>query len=61
VLIILVRLVNIINVELFKSFEINHVIYFHLITFNCESELTPSSRLVDRLPYSYGWIDGVED
>jgi len=24
-------------------------------------ELTPSGRLVDRLPYSYGWIDGVQE
>jgi len=23
--------------------------------------LTPNDRLVDRLPYSYGWTDGVHD
>jgi len=24
-------------------------------------ELTPSGRLVDRLPYPYGWVDGVHE
>jgi len=23
-------------------------------------ELNPSGRLVDRLPYPYGWVDGVQ-
>ena len=26
-----------------------------------ERELTPIGRLVDHLPYSYEWIDGVHD
>jgi len=25
-----------------------------------ECYLTPSGRLVDRLPYLYGWVDGVQ-
>ena len=24
-------------------------------------ELTPSGHLVDRLPYPYGWVDGVQE
>jgi len=24
-------------------------------------ELTLSGRLVDRLPYSFGWVDGVQE
>jgi len=26
---------------------------------NCE--LTPSGRLVDRLPYSYGWVESLQE
>jgi len=32
---------------------------FHLIMIIVDYELTPSGRLVDRLPYPYGWVDGV--
>jgi len=30
-------------------------------TLMVKCELTPSGRLVDRLPYSYEWVDGVQD
>jgi len=26
-----------------------------------ERELTPGDRLIDRLPYSYGWVDSVHE
>jgi len=33
--------------------------YVYTLIVKCE--LTPSGRLVDHLPYSYGWIDDVQE
>jgi len=31
----------------------------YVLIMNCG--LTPNGRLVDRLPYPYGWVDSVQD
>jgi len=57
---IFIYLWNIDVVELLNQMKINYIIYFHLIMFNCELWTNPSGRLVDRLPYLYGWVDDVQ-
>jgi len=38
---------------------INHVKLNYALIMNCE--LTPGGYLIDRLPYSYEWVDSVHE
>jgi hypothetical protein len=54
-------LLDIYDVELPNQFKLIVIFIFHLIMLIVDVKLTPSGHLVDRLPYLYGWVDGVQE
>jgi len=61
-IIVIVCLMITIVVELFNYLNLIMLCGFSLdYTLIVKCELTPSGRLVDRLPYSYEWVDGVHE
>jgi len=51
--------------DLIMCWSIIWISWCRLLSFSyiliVECELTPNGRLVDRIPYSYGWVDGVQE
>jgi len=49
------------NVEYVYVLCMNPWMFVFDYTLIMKCELTPSGCLVDRLPYSYEWVDGVQE
>ena len=49
------------DVEFINHEKLNYVNHFIWLCLIMNCELTPSGCLVDRLPFSYGWVEHVHD
>jgi len=58
---VFVYLWNINIVELLNQLNLICSIYVDWLHLIVNYKLTPSGRLVDHLPYPYGWVDGVHE
>jgi hypothetical protein len=53
--------VALVYLMIYDGVEVIDRVNLNYICLIMNRELTPSGRLVDRLPYSYEWVDDVHD